>query len=477
MNDKFDLKQKIWDMCGILRDDGMHIGTYVEQLTVLLFLKMMDERKGHFGTETVKIPEEYSWKSLTEKKGEDLLSHYNNTVLPKLGSDEAEDWEDKSEILTEIFSRVNSHFRTPVNLKAAIEEIDDINWSSLNADVKGTAYESLLERYAEEAKGAGQYFTPRAAIKAVVEVIDPGPEDEIHDPAAGTGGFLIHAYEHILDKTHQGADLKREQRKDLMTKNLSGRELVPETRRLGLMNLALHDLQPENFETGDSLLPGAHTDERYDIVMTNPPYGGNQKKKPAREDFMVDTKSPELNFLQHNMSILKEGGECGMVVPDGVLFQGGAAQRIRKQLFRGFDLHTILILPIGAFHPYTNVTTNVLFFEKGESTEEVWFYDLRTNIEKIKKSNPLTVDRFEDFIENFDSRDESDRYFNISIEEIEENDYSLNYKKYKEFENDGEEYPPPEELLTELLSLQETITENTQEILDEIQAENGGFGG
>jgi type I restriction enzyme M protein len=458
-NGRMDVKNKIWDICGILRDDGMHIGTYVEQVTVLLFLKMMEEKET-FGEEPIEIPEECRWETLKQKDGEELLTHYNTTVLPKLGEQDG--------ILGEIFARVNSQFRTPVNLRKAVLEIDSVSWSEIDTDVKGAAYESLLEKYAEEAKGAGQYFTPRAAIKAVVSAVDPNHDDRIHDSAAGTGGFLIHAFEHILSKTNEGLDLTREERQALMTENLSGRELVPETRRLGLMNLALHDLQPENFEVGDSLSPGGHIDERYDVILTNPPYGGNQQRQPARDDFMVETKKPELNFIQHNMTLLAEGGECGIVVPDGVLFQSGQAKRVREYLLRDFNLHTVLILPIGAFHPYTNVTTNVLFFENEEPTDEVWFYDLRTDIEKIKKSNPLTDEQFEDFIEHYDSRDESDRYLSVPIDEIEENDYSLNYKKYIDL-GDGEEIAPPEELLTELLSIEETVKENTEAIMDELE--------
>ncbi|QLG28158.1 SAM-dependent DNA methyltransferase [Halorarum halophilum] len=459
-NGRMDVKNKIWDICGILRDDGMHIGTYVEQVTVLLFLKMMDEKET-FGEEPIEVPEECRWETLKQKDGEELLSHYNTTVLPQLGEQEG--------IIGEIFARVNSQFRTPVNLRKAVREIDEVNWSEIDTDVKGAAYESLLEKYAEEAKGAGQYFTPRAAIKAVVKAVDPDHDDKIHDPAAGTGGFLIHAFEHILDKTNEGLDLSREERQALMTENLSGMELVPETRRLGLMNLALHDLQPQNFVVGDSLEPGPHIEEKYDIILTNPPYGGNQKRKRPRQDFMVETKSPELNFVQHAMSLLKEGGKCGMVVPDGVLFQSGHAKRVREELLRDFNLHTVLILPIGAFHPYTNVTTNVVFFEKGEPTEEVWFYDLRTDIEKIKKSNPLTIEHFEGFLEEFNSSEKSNGFFRAGIEEIQENGYSLNYKKYKQFESEEEEIPEPEELITELLSIQETVTENVETVLEELE--------
>lgn len=462
-NGKLDVEQKIWDICGILREDGMHIGTYVEQVTVLLFLKMMDERE-QFGNESIEIPEEVQWKTLKEKSGEELLEHYNRVVLPTLG--------DQDGILGEIFARVNSQFRTPVNLREAIREIDEVEWSGVEVDVKGTAYEALLQRYAKEAKGAGQYFTPRPAIKAIVKAIDPEHDDQIHDPAAGTGGFLIHAFEHILEKTNEGLELTREERKALMTENLSGMELVPETRRLGLMNLALHDLQPENYEVGDSLSPGPHTNENHDVIITNPPYGGNQKRKRTRDDFMVETKSPELNFLQHTMSLLKEGGECGIVVPDGVLFQQAAAANVREFILENFNLHTILILPIGAFHPYTTVTTNVLFFENCESTDEVWYYDLRTDVEKIKKSNPLIFDHFSDFLEVYRTEEETENHFRVGIEEIRDNDYSLNYKDYREFDNGDENLPEPEELLTELVSLQEQISEETETIMSQIKGDS-----
>jgi type I restriction enzyme M protein len=458
-NGRMDIKNKIWDICDILRDDGMHIGSYVEQITVLLFLDMLEEKSNQF-EEAEQIPEEYRWDNLTQKSGEELIDHYEETIR-QLGR--------KDGLLGEIFGRVNSQFKTPVNLREAIKEIDAIDWNSYQADVKGAAYESLLERYAEEAKGAGQYFTPRPAISATVEAVNPGPEEKIHDPAAGTGGFLIESYEHILDETNQGADLSREQREQLMEENLSGVELVPETRRLGLMNMVLHDLYGDIRRDNSLQNPPS---QKFDVVLTNPPFGGQNQEEPLRDDFFVETKKPELNFLQHAFSILKHGGRCGMVVPDGVLFQTGQAQSVREHLLKNTNLHTILILPVGAFHPYTNVTTNIVFFEKGGETEEVDFYDLRTETEKIKKSNPLTEEHFQDFLNNFDSREHDDSFLTVDIQEIKENDWSLNYKKYKEFDNEDEELPAPEELLTELLSLQETITQNTQQILDEIEAEN-----
>jgi type I restriction enzyme M protein len=458
-NGRMDIKNKIWDICGILRDDGMHIGSYVEQVTILLFLKMIEEREAKF-EDVENIPEEYRWDQLKEKKGEELLTHYEDT-LRELGR--------RDGLLGEIFGRVNSQFKTPVNLSNAVAEIDAIDWNKYGADVKGAAYESLLERYAEEAKGAGQYFTPRPAIKTTVKALDPEHDEKIHDPAAGTAGFLIEAYEHIMGKTSQGAELNREERQKLSEENLSGVELVPETRRLGLMNMVLHDLYGDIRRDNSLQNPPS---ERFDVILANPPYGGQNQEEPLRDDFFVESKKPELNFLQHSFSMLNDGGRCGIVVPDGVLFQTGQAKRVREHLMKNADLHTVLILPIGAFHPYTNVTTNILFFEKGVETEEVDFYDLRTDTEKIKKSNPLTNDHFEDFLNNWDSREDANEYLSVSIDEIKENDWSLNYKKYKQFDNADEQLPAPEELLTELLSLQETISQNTQQILKEIEAKN-----
>jgi len=458
-NGRMDIKNKVWEICGILRDDGMHIGSYVEQVTILLFLKMIEEREAKF-EETEEIPEEYRWNQLTEKNGEELLQHYEDT-LRELGRQEG--------LLGEIFGRVNSQFKTPVNLSKAVAEVDAIDWNKYEADVKGAAYESLLEKYAEEAKGAGQYFTPRPAISATVEALDPDHDEKIHDPAAGTAGFLIEAYEHILEKNNEGLDLSREERNKLSEKNLSGVELVPETRRLGLMNMVLHDLYGDIRRDNSLQNPPS---ERFDVILANPPYGGQNQEEPLRDDFFVESKKPELNFLQHSFSMLNDGGRCGIVVPDGVLFQTGQAKRVRKHLMKNADIHTILILPIGAFHPYTNVTTNIVFFDKGGDTEKVDFYDLRTDVDKIKKSNPLTEDHFSDFLDNWDSREDSESYFSVGIEEIKENDWRKKKKKYKEFNNDSEELPAPEELLTELIGLQETITENTQQILDEIEADD-----
>jgi type I restriction enzyme M protein len=423
-SERIDIKNKIWEICRILRDDGMHIGSYVEQVTILLFLKMIEQRESKFD-HTEEIEEKYRWGNLVDRNGEDLLNHYDDT-LRALGNQKG--------LLGEIFGRVNSQFKTPVNLSNAVAEINEISWNEYGADVKGAAYESLLQRYAEEAKGAGQYFTPRAAIEAMVEVVDPEYDETVHDPAAGTSGFLIQSYEHVLKKNNQGLDLSREERSRLSEENLSGVELVPETRRLGLMNMVLHDLYG-NIRRDDSLTNPPS--KRFDIVIANPPYGGSNQEPVLRSDFFVETKSPELNFLQHCFTSLKDGGKCAIIVPDGVLFQGGQAERVREYLLKNVDLHTILILPDSAFHPYTGVQTNIMFFDKGTETDELWYYDLRTDIEGIKKSNKLSSEHFEEFLSNYDieSREGVERFFSVNIDDISQNNYDLNYKTYKEFSN------------------------------------------
>ena len=430
-----DIEAKVWSICDILRADGMHIGTYIEQLTVLLFLKMLDEQQA-MGS-GVPLPEGCDWQTLKSKQGLDLLNYYAYTLLPKLA--------EQSGVIGDIFARVNNQFREPVNLRRAIDELDEVNWSALEADVKGAIYESLLERYAREAKGAGQYFTPRSAIRAAVQVIAPRASEDINDPAAGTGGFLIGAYEYILAQTHGGADLKREERRRLKSQTFSGGELVAETSRLALMNLALHGIEPEYFYLGDSLGPGSHTERRYEVVMTNPPYGGRLQRPPKRPEFVVESRSSELNFVMHVASTLRhDRGRAVMVVPDGVLFQRGEAQRVRETLLEDCDVYTILALPQSAFVPYTGVQTNLIFFRKPGPTEAVWMYDLRTGIpSRTKKARPLTFDLFEDFLEKQPGRVEGERSWVVKRETLAERDFILTPERYNPNQVARYEYVPP----------------------------------
>ncbi|NIO36979.1 N-6 DNA methylase, partial [Candidatus Bathyarchaeota archaeon] len=287
---------------------GMNYGDYIEQLTYLLFLKIADE-KG------VSVPEGCSWSDLRVLSGTDLTDHYTD-MLRKLSREKG--------LLGDIFAGSLSKFRRPVNLKRLINMIDETEWSAIDVDIKAEAYEGLLQKYASEQKGAGQYFTPRPAIRAVVRCIRPdireNPKFTIHDPAVGTGGFLIAAYEWMLDRTMDGAALSREERRRLQKHTFSGGEIVPETKRLALMNLYLHEIEADIYY-GDSLAEGPHTGRRYDCIMTNPPFGiKGGGEYPNRQDFTVKTSNKQLNFLQHVVTILKPGGRAAIVLPDNVLF-------------------------------------------------------------------------------------------------------------------------------------------------------------
>ncbi len=443
-----DVVQKLWGFCNTLRDEGMSYGHYIEQLTYLLFLKMADERN-------MPIPEEYNWKSLVERTGMELLEHYQDCLknLAKEGG-----------ILADIFAGALSQFREPVNLKKLIGMIDGERWSAIDVDIKGAAYEGLLQKYAAAEKGAGQYFTPRELIRAIVKCINPKIGETIHDPALGTGGFLLGALEHILKETNDGADLTREQNEFLLKKTFSGNELVLETKRLAMMNIYLHGIEADVYY-GDSLGEGRHVGKKYKVIMTNPPFGiKSGGVTPTRSDFNVTTSNKQLNFVQHVMSALDNGGRAAMVAPDNVLFDSGAGTQIRAILLEDFNLHTILRLPIGTFTPYSpGVKANVIFFDKPGPTKAVWIYDLRTDIEKITKKEGLTEEHFEEFIELYQNRKETERFKRFSIEAIKKNrrDYNLDIFWLKSKDFDAGEYEEPEVML-------ESIKESEEKIIDEI---------
>jgi type I restriction enzyme M protein len=335
-------------------------------------------------------------------------------------------------ILGDIFAGSLSKFREPVNLKKLIGLIDETQWSAIDVDIKADAYEGLLQKYAAEQKGAGQYFTPREAIRAVIRCIKPDIREKrdftIHDPALGTAGFLIGAYEWMMKQTNEGALLSREDRERLQNRTFSGAEIVLETRRLGLMNLFLHEIRADIYY-GDSLAEGPHTSKRYDCVMTNPPFGNKGAgESPIRDDFTVKTSNKQLNFLQHVMNILKLGGIAAIVLPDNVLFDEHAGKEVRKLLLADCELHTILRLPVGTFTPYSpGVKANVLFFRKGLPTKEVWIYDLRTNVEKVAVRHPLTEDYFLDFEACYHAtpRKEKERFKRFTVGDMVKRDYNL----------------------------------------------------
>src|ERR1051326_324095 len=383
-----DVVQRLWGFCHTLRHDGIDYGDYIEQITYLLFLKMSDE-KG------IVLPEGCDWQALKGLSGTELTDGYID-LLRKLGKQRG--------ILGDIYVGAQSRFNNPVNLKKLVALIDETEWTSLGVDVKAAAYEGLLDKAASEGKkGAGQYFTPRILIQSIVRTVRPDPRARpdftVCDPACGTGGFLVAAYEWLIEQT--GGALERDLAKRVRTGTYFGQDLVERPRRLSLMNLFLHGIEP-TIRLGDSIYQPPPSD-RYDVVLTNPPFGTKgANQAPEREDFTVATSNKQLNFLQHVLTILKPGGRAAVVLPDNCLFADQAGE-VMKLLAEDCDLHTVLRLPRGTFTPYSpGVKANVIFFTKGYATETVWIYDARTNVPGItKKDRPLTPTHFAEFEECF----------------------------------------------------------------------------
>ncbi len=446
-----DVVSTIWGFCHTLRHDGIDYGDYIEQITYLLFLKMADE-KG------LDLPEHTDWAYLRKQSGTDLTDDYTD-ALRVLGKEHG--------ILGDIFSGAQSRFTNPVNLKRLFGLIDETEWTSLDVDVKGAVFEGLLEKAAAEGKkGAGQYFTPRILIQAMVRCIKPDPRAaetfKIGDPACGTGGFLVAAYDWLLHET--GGALDREVAKRIRSQTYYGQELVARPRRLALMNLYLHQVEP-HIRLGDSIYE-TPSSERFDVVLTNPPFGTKgANQAPDRDDFVVQTSNKQLNFVQHVLTILKPGGRAAIVVPDNVLFAQQAGE-VFQVLMEDCDVHTVLRCPAGTFSPYTEGTkTNVIFFTKGRSTERTWIYDARANVPKItKKDRPLAARHFAEFETCFGAdpngrskRSEDDspdgRWRNFTIGEVKRRHYKLDAFKWLRDEETGDpdDLPEPLELVTDAM--------------------------
>ncbi|MFN3467578.1 MAG: N-6 DNA methylase [Candidatus Brocadiales bacterium] len=414
-NESSNIVQRVWNYCNVLRDDGVSYGDYVEQLTYLVFLKMADEQTRPPINRPSIIPKGLDWQSLLEKDGDDLEVHYRH-VLEALGKGKG--------MLGVIFRKSQNRIQDPAKLRRLIELINAETWVSLNIDVKGDIYEGLLQKNAEDTKsGAGQYFTPRPLIKAVVEVMRPEPRMTICDPACGTGGFLLAAHDYI--SKHYQLDI--EQKKFLKFNALRGKDIVDNVVRLCVMNLYLHGIGGDEspIEVGDALItdPG----DRFEMVLTNPPFGKkssitivNGEGKADREaltyerqDFCATTSNKQLNFLQHVKTLLKINGRAAIVVPDNVLFEGGAGETVRRRLLAECDVHTLLRLPTGVFYAQ-GVKANVLFFDRKPAserpwTEKLWIYDLRTNMHFTLKTNPLKEEDLQDFVRCYNPEDRFNR--------------------------------------------------------------------
>ncbi len=391
-----DIVQKLWNLCNVLRDDGVTYHEYVTELTFLLFLKMLQET----GKEEGQIPEGYRWKELVSKEGTERLNFYKQLLLT-LGTEDAKRAMVVPKRVQQIYADSSTALKHPRNLAKLVSEIDKLDWYSARTEGLGDLYEGLLEKNAGEKKsGAGQYFTPRPLIDSMVELVKPRAGEVVHDPALGTGGFLIAADRYIKKHTDDLFDLKEAQQVFQRTQAFVGVELGQDVHRMALMNCMLHDIEsPMHHE--DTLSPFGETLSKFDVILTNPPFGTKKGgEQPTRSDFTYPTSNKQLAFMQHIYRSLKPNGRAAVVLPDNVLFEDNTGRDIRRDLMEKCNLHTILRLPTGIFYAQ-GVKTNVLFFSRGASekgnTKEVWIYDMRTNVPAYGKRTPFTKAAFTEF--------------------------------------------------------------------------------
>ena len=405
-----EIVSKLWNLCNVLRDDGITYHQYVTELTYILFLKMAKE------TETEEnIPEQYRWDELIKRDGIELKKFYNDllTDLGEIGAGR----------IREIYSGARSNIEEPANLKKIISNIDALDWYSAKEEGLGNLYEGLLEKNANEKKsGAGQYFTPRVLIDVMTELIAPQPGEKCNDPACGTFGFMIAADRYVKEHTDDLFDLTAKEQAFQRNEAFTGGELVHETHRLALMNAMLHDING-NIMLGDTLSNAGKSMKGYDVVLTNPPFGTKKGgERATRDDLTFLTSNKQLNFLQHIYRSLRTDtgtARAAVVLPDNVLFADGGGENIRKDLMEKCNLHTILRLPTGIFYAQ-GVKTNVLFFDRGKkdtgNTKEVWIYDLRSNMPSFGKTNPLQRSHFDEFVECYKTSHRQDRAETYSAE-------------------------------------------------------------
>lgn len=484
---------KIWGLCNPLRDDGVSYGDYLEQLTYLIFLKLADEYSKPPYNRNLGIPKGYGWEDLHFKTGSNLEKQYEKTLT---------NLAEQSGILQKIFQGAINKIHNPAIFTKVVRTIDDEKWSAMSTDVKGEIYEGLLQKNAEDVKsGAGQYFTPRPLIRAIVRCVSPEPMKTVADPCCGSGGFLLAANDFLSDTRNYKLD--REAKAFLKNEAFHGNEIVVNTFKLCLMNLYLHNIGDiydkkgndgkEKVDLpvtrGDALL--ADSGLRVDYVLTNPPFGkkssmtftnddGEKEEEDLtynRSDFWTTTSNKQLNFIQHINTMLKATGKAAVVLPDNVLFEGGAGEIIRKKLLQTCDLHTVLRLPTGIFYK-PGVKANVLFFDKKPAspdmqTKDVWFYDLRTNMHFTLKQHPMTDSDLEEFISCYKANDRGNRqetyseenpegrWRKFSVQEILERDktsmdiFWLKDKSLTDLDN----LPPASEIASDII-------ENLQSALD-----------
>ena len=411
-----EIVQKLWNLCDVLRDDGINYSDYVTELVLLLFIKMVHENTEAETLDKHILPEGCRWSDLNSKSGLNLLNDYKQILLKlSTGKDAEGKLVHADPLITAIYADAQTRLREPRHLEQLIRSLDQIDWFSAQKDGLGDLYEGLLEKNAGETKsGAGQYFTPRALINSMVRCIKPQPGEVIQDPAAGTAGFLIAADQYIKANTDDLYDLSDKERVFQKNKAFIGVELVPSTRRLALMNCLLHGMEGDEkgvVHQGNALGKAGESLAKADIILANPPFGTSKGGEASitRDDLTYSTSNKQLAFLQHIYRNLKPGGRAAVVLPDNVLFEAGVGADVRRDLMNKCNLHTILRLPTGIFYAQ-GVKTNVLFFTKGTDadkyqeencTENVWVYDLRTNMPSFGKRTPFTEQHLKPFEDVF----------------------------------------------------------------------------
>lgn len=446
------LLKKVWDIANVLAAAGVGFTDYITQLTYILFLKM-DEEKEELGLNST-VPEGYKWKDLVDLNGTDLVEKYEE-ILKELSKDEG--------LIGTIFTRATNKIDRPVMLAKVIEMVSEENWYMMEGDFKGAIYEAILEKNGQDKKSAaGQYFTPRALIQAIVEVVDPKITETVADPACGTGGFLLAAYDHMK---RQSKDMEKQQ--FLKNNALFGADNTSLVVTLASMNLYLHDIgvnkSPIAYQ--DSLIDTS--DRMFNVILANPPFGirpqGSVEVAANRPEF-VKTNDNQVNFLQHIMSIVKTGGRVGVILPDSVLTDTGATEKVREKLLKDYNVHTILRLPTGIFYA-NGVKTNVLFFEKGKPTKEIWVYDYRTGIKHTMATMPMTRTHLQDFVDCYCSGHEQDRVATYC-----ESNSNGRWRCFSE-----EEVQNADNLDFKWIDLEEKDERTVAEVLEDMQAESDGI--
>ena len=446
------LIKKVKDIANVMASAGVGFTDYITQLTYILFLKM-DAEKEELGLGS-SIPDGYKWKDIVDLSGDDLLEKYEEIL---------KDLSDEEGLIGTIFTKATNKINRPVMLKEVFKMVDGENWYMMEGDLKGAIYERILEDNGQDKKsGAGQYFTPRALIKAIVDVVDPKINETVADPCCGTGGFLLAAYDHMRV---QSKDMEKQD--FLKNHALFGADITPLVVTLASMNLFLHDIgvNKSPVKLQDSLIET--NDDTYQVILTNPPFGtrpqGSVEVYANRPEF-IKTSDNQVNFLQHIMSIVKTGGRVGVVLPDSVLTDQGATAKVREKLMKDYNLHTILRLPTGIFYA-NGVKTNVLFFDKGEETKDIWVYDYRTGIKHTMATKPMTRSDLDEFVSCYCSGHQQDRKPTYS-----EENPNGRWRKFT-----AEEVKKADTLDFKWLDLEEKDERTVQEVLDDMQAESDGI--